>query len=192
MGADDDKLLDPKFMDGPSVKWTVADLFKSDPKLFMKYHVTSSGFHAATPFGCLLGGVLYGAGVRRLPTALAMMGTGGIVAGCGGMILGYSMMSKIATKGENASPPWTDDGIQNRVDGLSHNFKARVLDLSAWSGTGLAAGALAVAGGPAKLGLSAGALGVLQALTLGSTLGSLGAFGCIYSMLPKKSDRDDE
>jgi hypothetical protein len=145
MKKDHTKVPDPKFMDGPIVHWTVADLFKSDKKTFMKYHVMESGYGALTPVGTILGGIVYGVGIRPFPSALQMMGTTGLVTGVAGMILGLTRMNKVASQGESASPPWTDDGIQNRVDGLSHNFKVRTLDLSVWSGMGLAAGALVLA-----------------------------------------------
>jgi hypothetical protein len=183
-------LLNARAMDGPVIKNTVADVFKSNPKVAVTYHVMSTPFSLFNTAGVLLGGGLYGAGFRPLPSALAMMGTTGVVAGSLGMVLGLAAMSGIAAKGEAASPPWNQDGIQQRVDGLSHNFKVRVLDLSAWSGMAVAAGALLFAGGPSKLKLSAGPLGVLQALSLGTALGSFGAFGCMYSNRP--SEEDDE
>lgn len=194
MKDDHTKTFHPKYMDGPIVHWTVADLFKSDKKTFMKYHVMESGYGALTPVGTILGGIIYGVGVRPFPSALQMMGTTGLVTGVAGMILGLTRMNKVAAQGENAPLPWTDDGIQNRVDGLSHNFKVRILDLSVWSGMGIAAGALVLAGGPVKLGLSKGVGGILQALSLGTAVGSLSAFGCIYSTIPKidKDDDDDD
>lgn len=191
MKNDHIKLLDPKYMDGPIVRWTVADLFKSDKKTFMKYHVMESGYGALTPVGTILGGIVYGVGVRPFPSALQMMGTTGLVTGVAGMVLGLTRMNKVAAQGETASPPWTDDGIQNRVDGISHNFKVRILDLSVWSDMGLAAGALVLAGGPVKLGLSKGVGGILQALSLGTTVGSLSAFGCISSTIPKIDRNND-
>ena len=191
MGREKDGLLDPKEMDGPVIKNTVADLLKSNPELFMTYHVMSTPFGLFNTVGVLLGGGLYGLGVRRpssFPSALAMMGTAGLITGCGGMLLGLGGLAKTVQKGEAATPPWNADGIQQRIDGLSHNFKVRVLDLSVWSGMGLAVGALVLSGGPSKLKLSGGALGALQALSLGSALGGLGAFGCIYKTLPPKEE----
>lgn len=179
-------------MDGPVIKNTVADLLKSNPELFMTYHVMCTPFVLFNTVGVLLGGGLYGIiGLRHsaLPSALATMGTAGLVTGCGGMLLGLGALAATSKKGEAASPPWNENGIQQRVDGLSHNFKVRVLDVSVWSGMGLAVGALLLAGGhPAKLKLSGGTLGVLQALSLGSAIGSLGAFGCIYKTLPPKDE----
>jgi hypothetical protein len=94
-------------------------------------------------------------------------------------------------KGENATPiPYNDEGVQQRVNGLSHNFMVRIIDLSCWSGMGIAATALLVAGGPSKLRLCTGALGVAQALSLGSAFGGFGAFGCLYSLRMK--DNFDE
>jgi len=73
-----------------------------------------------------------------------------------------------------------------RLDGLSHNFKVRVLDLSVWMGVAISGVVVAtVPGGPTALGLSKGSLGVFQALSLGSTLGSLSAMACIYKTSSK-------
>jgi hypothetical protein len=184
--------LDSEAMGEPVIKNTVADLFKSNPKLAVTYHVTSTPFCLLNTAGVLLGGGLYGVGLFRpmFPSAWAMMGTTGLVAGSSGMLLGLAGMAGIAAKGEAASPPWDDDGIQNRADRLGHNYMVRVLDLSAWCGMGVAAGALLFAGGPSKLNLSGGPLGVFQALSLGTAIGGLGAFGCMYSNRP--SYEDDE
>jgi hypothetical protein len=132
--------------------------------------------------------VLYGLGWRRFPSIFAAMGSAGLVAGGVGVLMGLGGMQNKAKKGEKASPPWNEEGIQQRVDGLSHNFNVRVIDLSVWSGIGLAAGALVVAGGPSRMKLSPGALGAMQAVSLGSALGSLGAIGCIFSTRPKEDE----
>lgn len=182
--------MDPKSMDGPVVKYTVNDLFKNNPKLFITYHAMTTPLVLFNTVGVVVGGGLYGLGLRPYSSALSMMGTTGSIAGCGGMLLGLAALTSIAQNGEAASPPWNDDCVQMRVDGLSHNFKVRVWDVSLWSGMGLATGALLLAGGPAKLKLSGGTLGVVQALSLGSAVGSLGALVSIYSTLPTK-DEDD-
>jgi len=158
----------------------------------MTYHVMSAGYDAFTPVGATVGGILYGIRWRPFPSVLAMMGTGGLIGGSLGMVLGLTTMQKKARQGESASPPWNDEGIQQRVDGLSHNFKVRVLDLSAWAGVGVAAGAMVLAGGPKKFKFSPGILGVMQGLSLGSALGSLGAIGCIFSTRPKFDEDEDE
>ena len=184
----DNNLLDPKIMDGPKVEATVGDLFKSHPKLFLPYHAMSAGYSILTPVGSLLGGLLYytagvGSSNTTYPSSvLAVMGTSGLLAGSAGMVLGLAKLLQLASQGENASPiPFTTDGIQQRVDGLSHNFMVRILDKSVWLGA--AAGCLIVAGagGPKKVGLSAGAFGVLQAISLGSAVGTLSAIGCVAS-----------
>lgn len=187
-----ESLLDPKSMDGPAVKWTVADLFASNANVAMTYHVMGAGYDALTPVGTLLGGAIYAVGYRPMP-ALAFMGTTGLLTGTVGMALGLTGMMSTARKGEKATPlPWNEEGVQQRVDGLKHNFKVRILDKSVWYGIGMAGGALLFAGGPAKLGLSKGPLGVAQALSLGSAIGGLSAFGCIYATLPKKDDDDSD
>ena len=165
----------------------------STDRLQHTYHVVSVGFGALTPIGAALGGALWYSGVYKpFPTALPMLGTAGLVAGGAGMAIGYFGMRAVASKGADASPiPWTEDGIQQRVNGLSHNFKVRVLDLSMWSGMGLATGAMLLAGGPASLGLSSGMLGVMQGLSLGSAAGTLGAIGCVIAT-NQKEEKDDE
>lgn len=188
-------LLDPKSMDGPTIPWTVADLLASNKRIFMTYHVMATPWDVLSPFGAVFGGISYRLGAfKRFPSMLASMGTTGFYVGALGMCLGLAKMYHISSQGDAANPPWTDDGIQMRVDGLRHNFKVRVLDISAWGGIGIAAGALVFTGGPTALGLSAGTKGLIQALTLGSVFGSLGAFGCIYWTRPKskKDDDDDE
>jgi hypothetical protein len=199
-------LLDPKIMDGPKVPVTVNDVFRNHPKLFLTYHVMSTPFDVFNTMGNVIGAGLYGLGLRTIPariispalitsstSSLAVISsTTGLAFGCLGMVLGVGGLSQVIMKGENATPtPYNDEGVQQRVDGLSHNFMVRIIDLSCWSGMGLAATALLVAGGPSKLRLCTGALGVAQALSLGSAVGGLGAFGCLYS-LRMKDNFDDE
>jgi hypothetical protein len=182
-------LLDPKAMDGPVIKFTMADLLKSNPPVFIGYHVMMTPFGIFNTAGVLLGGALYGAGVRRLPSALAMMGTTGIVTGTAGMALGLSALVSTAQKGEGAEPPWNADGIEQRVNGLSHNYKVRALDLGVWCGSILALGTLLVNKGaaPPSWKLSAGRLGLLQSLSLGSFVGVSCAIGNIYNVFYRSS-----
>ena len=179
-------LEDPKNVDGPVMPFCVHDFLVSYPKLFMVHHALETPFQVFNMAGTLLGGVFYGVFRRpaTFPSALAMMGTSGLVLGCCGSMLGLAKLCSIVAQGENNAPiPWNDDGIQQRVDGIRHNFKVRVLDTSSWGGIVLGGAALAVAaGGPTKLRLSPGLLGVCQALCLGSAFGTMGAFGCIASL----------
>lgn len=69
--------------------------------------------------------------------------------------------------------PFDDAGIQNRVDGMTHNYRIRTMDLGVWLGVLAAGGVLAYKGGPTKLGLSPGTLGKFQAVGLGSVSASL-------------------
>ena len=186
-------LLNPKSMDGPEVKHTVADLFDINDKTFLAYHVASAGFAAIGTVGCLLGGALYSSGLyRRPPSVWATMGTAGLFGSAAGAALGLTKMAAIASKGEAAQPiPWNTDGIRQRTDGLRHNFVVRVVDQSAWLGVGLAVGALLCAGGPTKLKLSPGVLGVGQALNLGTALSMLGAVGCVWANRPANDGADD-
>jgi len=180
-------LLDPKTMDGPTVKWTVGDLLLErkdlDPRAYIVYHGLSTGWSAFAPVGAVIGGALcYGLGWRPMKTSAATVGTAAMIGGGTGMALGMTFLSSVSAKGEKAKPiPWNDEGIQQRVDGIRTNFKVRILDVCGWGGMGVASGALLLAGGPAALGLSSGIVGVVQGLSLGSAAGGLGAFGCIYA-----------
>lgn len=185
--------LDPKSMDGPKVKRTIADLFDITDKTFLTYHVASSGFNTLGTAGCLLGGALFGSGLYRSPPSVwAAMGTAGLMGSVAGAALGLTKMASVASKGEAQPIPWTTDGIHQRTDGLRHNFIVRIMDQNAWLGLAMAAGALLYAGGPSKLKLSSGVLGVGQALNLGTSLGVLGAAGCVWATRPSHDDPDDE
>lgn len=196
-------LLDPKVMDGPKVPYTVHDMLLSNPKAFLTYHVMSTPFFLFNTMGSVVGAGLYGIGLRTIPARLiapafitsstsrlaVVTSATGLTFGCLGTLLGVAALSRVAMKGEDATPiPYNDEGVQQRVNGLSHNFMVRVVDLSCWSGMGIAATALLIAGGPSKLKLCTGTLGVVQALSLGSALGGLGALGCLYSMRMKGED----
>jgi hypothetical protein len=198
-------LLDPTLMDGPRIPFTVHDFFHGNPKLFITYHVVTTSFFLFSTMGSVVGAGLYGLGLRTIPARLitpaviasststlaVITSTTGLAFGCLGMVLGVAKFSQIIRKGENATPiPYNDEGVQRRVNGLSHNFMVRVVDLSCWSGMGIAATALLIAGGPSKLKLCAGTLGVVQALILGSTLGGLGAFCCLYT-IPLKDKAEE-
>ena len=67
-----------------------------------------------------------------------------------------------------------------------------MIDLSSWGGIGLAAGGLMLAGGPSRLKLSPGLLGFGQAVSLGSLVGAVSAFGCIYSMMNHTAPADED
>lgn len=174
-----DSTTKAKKMDGPVVKWTVGDIFRSHPKLFMTYHVVDAGYDLLTPLGVAVGGLAYAAGYRPLPNLPQILGTAGLIGGSTGVMLGCARITKVALQGEKASPPWNKEGIQVRVDGLSHNFNVRVLDKSVWLGAAAAAAAVAYVGGPQKVGLSPGPLGYAQAISLGSAAGSVSGMTCI-------------
>lgn len=183
-------------MDGPTIPHTTADLFLGNKYAFLTYHVSSAGFHALGTVGSLLGGAMYGAGLFRGGSAinlLSMMGTAGLVGNAAGTALGLTRLAVTAQKGVTATPiPFNEEGVQQRVDGLQHNFKVRVLDASASTGMILAAVALVLAGGPVKLNLSNGLWGVGQAISLGSTIGVLGAVGYVWSINRVSSDDKDD
>lgn len=176
--GDEEALLDAKTMDGPTVNWAPNDVFKSNPKAFMTYHVMQSGYSYLTPVGVVLGGLITKTPLKKMAfprmTPTQVSGTVGFAAGLAGMALGCTLMYRISTA-EKPKLPWNDEGIQTRVDGLSHNFQVRTLDRGV-TGAAVSTGGLMLAmGGPTSLGLSAGALGVAQGLALGSGLGSLGS-----------------
>eukprot|EP00956_Cyclotella_meneghiniana_P044682 scaffold330268_cov73-Cyclotella_meneghiniana.AAC.3 len=157
----------------------------------MTYHVMLSGYSALTPMGAAAGGLFHTIGLwRRYPSVFASMGSASLLAGGVGIIIGLNGMSSTARKGKKASPPWDDVGIQTRVDGLSNNFNVRVIDLSCWCGMGLSALSLIGAGGPSRMKLNPGVFGVMQAVGLGSALGSLGAIGCIL-LTTSLNDQDE-
>jgi hypothetical protein len=179
----DDALLDPKSMDGPTMKWAPNDILKGNPRAYLAYHVATAGYAYMSLLGVTLGGVtsmIPSLKTRTFPklTALQAAGTVGFGAGVGGILLGLGAMYMVS-KSESPKIPFTDEGIQQRVDGLSHNFKVRVLDASVVGGLSSAGGIMMVLGGPTSLGLSAGTLGVLQGLSLGSAVGTLSAVACI-------------
>jgi hypothetical protein len=191
-------LLDPKRMDGPVIRTTVNDIFQSNPKLYLTYHVVSAGWDLLNPVGVLLGGGIYQTGLYRGPfvNIYQMMGTTGFLTGSIGIIMGGMALRQIAAKGDAATPiPYNDDGVQQRMDGLRHNYKVRLLDLCAWSGIVGTAGLLVIRGGPAKLlSFQSGLFGTIQALSFGSAMGSFVGMGCIayQSYLDKKDDDGDE
>lgn len=175
----DSQILLAASMDGPSVYWTVNDLFKFNNKAFMAYHVAFSGYDYLTPLGCMLGaiGLPYTPKFSNL-TRLQAAGTGGLIGGGTGMACGLMMMRMVANAKETreGTPPWNEEGIQMRVDGISTNFHVRAVDLGVWIG------ALAgLAYGPAKLGLSSGTFGKLQALTLGSAAGTIASLALVIA-----------
>lgn len=185
-----------KKMDGPVIPWTVGDtvLRRTGNSIFVTYHTIITPCAMATPVGCVLGAGLYATKLSSSPSLLQSMATTGLFFGGLGVTVGLTRRTWLALRGEKAQAkiPWNEQGIQQRVDGLSHNFKVRVLDLSAWHGLAAAAASLGVAGGPVPLGLASGSWGVLQALTLGSSLGGLGGLACIYSCVPRDDLDVDE
>ncbi|CAB9502361.1 expressed unknown protein [Seminavis robusta] len=190
----EDALLDAKKMDGPTMKWAPNDVFRGKPRAFLTYHVMNHGYAYLTPLGVTLGGVtamIPPLKKRIFPrlTPLQAAGTVGMGAGVCGMALGLGLMYSVSVA-KDPKIPFTDDGIQMRVDGLSHNFGVRVMDAGVVGGFTSAGGLMILLGGPTSLGLSAGGMGVLQGLSLGSAVGSIASIGCISANkdnLPKSS-----
>lgn len=178
--------------DGPKIQHTLGDLFRAHPTAFMAYHVSTTPFAIFNTLGVVLGGGLYyGLGLRGGPSVLAAMGTAGSVAGCAGAMLGLWGMAQAVQKGNTATPiPWNDVGIQQRVDGLSHNYKVRALDVGLWSGIGLAVGAVLWSRGTilSAWRLNPGSRGVVQAVSLGAALGTVGGMGSILVAMPTRKN----
>ena len=185
-----DELLDPTKMDGPSVKWAPNDIFRGNPKAFLTYHVMGSGYNYFTPLGVTVGGITAMTPLKKslFPrlTALQAAGTVGFGAGLCGMLMGYGAMYRISIAKE-PKLPFDEDGIQTRVDGLSHNYMVRVMDVGVVGGLASAGGLMMALGGPTSVGLSAGALGVAQGLSLGSAAGSIASIGYIAATKDKSS-----
>ena len=74
-----------------------------------------------------------------------------------------------------------------RVVALSQNYTVRLLDASAWTGMAVGGLAMVVAGGPAA-SLSSGVWGVLQTLTLASSVGSVAAMVGLCATAPNKGN----
>ena len=163
-------------MDGPTIRWTVADLFVSPPKLAMVYHVSGAGYDVMNPAGSLMGGVVALGRMARGGTGpyLPWIANGGLVGGALGITCGLAALYSRARQGEALEPlPWNEDGIQMRVNGLQHNYKVRTLDLSVWAGVAVATALYAAR--PKFVP----PLSFLQVLSLGSTLGSLSGMAFI-------------
>ena len=141
------------------------------------YHCMGSGYDLFTPVGCLVGGAVLPRVSKQFShlTPLQAAGTAGVVAGGVGMGLGLLALVGTATS-KHPRTPWTEEGIQMRVDGLSHNYKVRALDLGVWVGVAAAGCLMLHSGGSMqKFGLSPGLSGQLQSVALGSAAGSIGA-----------------
>jgi hypothetical protein len=168
-------------MDGPRISWTVADLLngRTNPKTALTYHVMSSGFAAFTPIGIVAGALVRGAGFRKYP-ALVTMGSTACLMGCFGAFFGYMGMrqASMSANENDKVPNWDEEGLQMRMDGINHNFKCRLLDLGCWVGIASSAGTLLYTGGPSKIGLSRGPLGIAQGISLGA--GAAGFFTMAY------------
>lgn len=162
-------------MDGPTVPFAPNDILKFNNKMFMLYHVMASGYDHLTPVGCLVGAAIiplipkYDGAFTRLQAA----GTGGIIAGGAGMGLGVlALVSTMNMKEPRI--PFDEAGWQQRVNGLSHNYGVRALDLGVVLGAVAGGAAVAYHGGsPTALNLSPGTLGRLQAVALGSAAASV-------------------
>lgn len=160
-------------MDGPTVPWTVNDIFKFNNQIFIAYHCMGTGYDYFSALGCALGGiVLPNTSKFSHMSRLQAAGMGGAIGGGTGMALGlFALVGKINAK--DPPLPWDSDGIQTRVDGLSHNYRIRAMDLGVWLGILGAGGSVLYAGGPLRLGLSNGPVGYVQAIGIGSAVGSI-------------------
>ncbi|KAG7362713.1 hypothetical protein IV203_026073 [Nitzschia inconspicua] len=160
-------------MDGPSVSFAPNDLLKFNNNLFLLYHVMGSGYDYLTPIGCIIGGLA----LPMIPkfkdlTRLQAAGTGAIYAGGAGMGLGFLALMNARSKKEPKFP-FDEAGMQNRVDGLTNNYRVRCMDLGVWLGVIAAGATLAYKRDPTMLGLSSGTFGRVQAVGLGSATASV-------------------
>jgi len=184
-------------MDGPTIKWTVADLFLARPRVALTYHVSTSGWSYMVPVWMTLGGLLNVATpvrARFFPTltSLQFVGNSGLIGGVFGACAGAGLMYAMSKK-EDIAIPFTDEGIQQRVDGLHYNFKVRTLDLGTWTGIGAASVMLLAVGGQTKLGLASSVMGVAQGLAYGSAIGSMASIAYLtYKLREDRMDDDDE
>ena len=178
-----------------NVKFTVADVVAkyTSPQAAVTYHVMDSGFAAFSAVGSMVGAAAYG--IRRKQPLLVSMGTYSLALGVVGAAFGYVGLQSAMNKNDPNFPPWNQEGIEMRSNGILHNPRVRVMDALHWGGMGVAAGALVLAGfSPVRLGYSAGALGIAQVLSQGSAVGttlSIGAIG-IDIMKEKKLQKELE
>lgn len=177
-------------MDGPTVPYTIADVFLSSPRLAITYHVAGVSYDIFTPLGAIVGGAAGIVGGSSSSSTTRAVANGSLVGGALGMTLGLAALYSKAQQGDSLQPlPWNDDGIQTRVNGISQNYKIRTLDLSVWTGLAVAAALYATAKAPAVA-----KLGLLQTLSLGSTVGSFTGMAFIaYSenQMQKALNNDD-
>jgi hypothetical protein len=173
-------------MDGPSVRWTVNDLAAFNNKFYLTYHCMGAGYDFLSPLGCLVGLALPFTKYSKFASmsSLQAAGTGGIVAGTAGMALGLAAVVGKAYSSSTSNPeggglPMNDEGIEQRVNGLKHNYIVRSMDRGVWFGVAAMGGAMAYAGGPAKLGFSSGLWGGMQALGVASGVSSVLTMGYV-------------
>jgi hypothetical protein len=167
-------------MDGPYIPYAPADAFLGFNKPYMVYHSAQSGFSFISPIGAVLGAILPAVTKTRV-TRIQSMALGSLIAGGAGCLLGLGLLAKKASDGENQKLPWNDEGIQQRIDGLSYNYHVRAVDVGSAAGAG--------AGLFARLAfIPPTALSGVQAMALGVVLGSVGAN--IHVALQKRSEND--
>jgi hypothetical protein len=128
--------------DGPIVTKIIADIFNKTPKLFMLYHVNKTSFDFLCPIGFIIGGIVHGTGLYcPYSNILQTMTTFSLQTSYIGMSLGTIGLGNAMWKGETLQPlRWNNDGIQQCVNGMSYNYKVRIMDQSVWAGIAVAAG----------------------------------------------------
>lgn len=103
-------------------------------------------------------------------TTLQAVGTGSAMGAGLGLSLGlFALIGTAYSK--NLTIPFDEEGIEQRVNGLKHNYGVRAMDLGVWIGTATAGGTMLLAGGPTRFGLSMAPLGHIQGLALGAMTG---------------------
>ena len=156
------------------VPWTIADLFAKPPALAVFYQSIGTAYDVGTPLGSILAGAAVHPLFLSTSPWIQTAANGGLFCGFAGMALGAARFAMVATSA-------SAEEMQSRRNEVVNNNVVRALDAGTYTGLAVGGLAVAVAGGPSSLGLSAGFLGVLQGLSLGAAGGSLATMAYIAS-----------
>ena len=173
-------------MDGPYVPYAPADAFSGSSIPYLTYHVAQAGFSFISPIGAVIGAIVPSIAKTRV-TRIQSIALGSLIAGGAGALLGVGGLVRTAYSDSN-KVPWNDEGIQQRVDGLSYNYHVRAVDMGSAIGAGVGLFARTAFIPPT-------ALSVPQAMALGVVLGSIGANGFVLQQKrseAKEFEQDDE
>jgi len=160
------------------IPWTYADILPkigASPTVIMTYHAPVMGFYVGALAGSVMGTLVGVTPLVKHPIIVSA-GTGGTIGSVAGMILGSALLYNTSRMGENTASgvPWNEEGIADRSERVQKNNNVRAIDLGAGTGMIIVLGSMVLSGyAPARVGLSKGPLGIFQAATLGSAVGSL-------------------